>query len=157
MEIPRILTYRPARAVRFDYSRGGRQMSLCKTDRLAIGRMVAGVGGRPGAPYVARSFTCGKGGRRAFLAAATLLVAPAAAPRYVGKVSKSDKEAPELRSIAVHEWTGDLSDPKAIRLVQVSVLDGGALQDGGIYLARPEPLAVAPQVEYQLEEDGKPT
>src|ERR1700677_4784277 len=157
MEVPRILTYRPARAVRFDYSRGGRQMSLCKTDRLSIGRMVAGVGARPGAPYVARSFTYAKGGMRDLLAAITLLVVLPAAAQYVGKVSKSDKEPPELRSIAVLEWTGDLSDPKAIRLVPVSVLDGGALQDGGIYLARPEPLAVAPQVEYQLEEDGKPT
>jgi len=88
--------------------------------------------------------------------AALLAVLPAAA-QYVGKVAKTDKDTPELRSIAVVEWTGDLSDPKAIRLVPVSVLDGGALQDGGIYLARPEPLAVAPEVEYQLEEDGKPT
>jgi hypothetical protein len=72
-------------------------------------------------------------------------------------VAKPDKGAPELRSIAVLEWTGDLSSPKAIRLIPVSVLDGGELQDGGIYLARPEPLAVAPEVEYQLEEDGKPT
>jgi hypothetical protein len=89
-------------------------------------------------------------------AAALLAVLPAAA-QYVGTVAKPDKSAPELRSIAVLEWTGDLSSPKASRLVPVSVLDGGALQDGGIYLARPEPLAVAPEVEYQLEEDGKPT
>jgi hypothetical protein len=36
------------------------------------------------------------------------------------------------------------------------VLDGGTLQDGGIYLARPEPLALAGEVEYELDEDGKP-
>ncbi len=105
-------------------------MSLCKTGRVSMGRMVVG-------------------------AAALLAVLPAAA-QYVGTVAKPDKSAPELRSIAVLEWTGDLSNPKASRLVPVSVLDGGQLQDGGIYLARPEPLAVAPEVEYQLEEDGKP-
>ena len=88
---------------------------------------------------------------------AALLATLPAAGQYVGKVAKTDKDAPELRSIAVLEWTGDLTSPKAIRLVPVSVLDGGDLQDGGIYLARPEPLAVAPEVEYQLEEDGKPT
>ncbi len=89
--------------------------------------------------------------------AAALLAALPVAAQYVGTVAKPDKGVPELRSIAVLEWTGDLSNPKASRLVPVSVLDGGELQDGGIYLARPEPLAVAPEVEYQLEEDGKPT
>jgi hypothetical protein len=38
----------------------------------------------------------------------------------------------------------------------VAVLDGGELQDGGIYLARPEPLALVPEVEYELEQDGQP-
>jgi hypothetical protein len=140
-------------------------MSLCKTDRLLIGRMVVGVkiptGGITartlGAPSLARSCTCAKSGIRTFLAAAVILAALPASAQYVGKVTEQGKETPELRSIAVLEWTGDLSDPKAIRLVPVSVLDGGELQDGGIYLARPEPLAVAPEVEYQLEDDGKPT
>jgi len=140
-------------------------MSLCKTDRLLIGRMVEGVkiphgaipARTPGAQSLAGSWFSAKCGMRAFLAAAALLAALPAAAQYVGKVTQQSKEAPELRSIAVLEWTGDLSNPKAIRLVPVSVLDGGALQDGGIYLARPEPLAVAPEVEYQLEEDGKPT
>ena len=34
--------------------------------------------------------------------------------------------------------------------------DGEALQDGGIYLARPEPLSLAGEVEYELERNGKP-
>jgi hypothetical protein len=38
----------------------------------------------------------------------------------------------------------------------VTVLDGGQLQDGGIYMARPEPLALTGEVEYELEENGKP-
>ena len=92
---------------------------------------------------------------------AVLLVA-AAAPigalaQYPGQVTKSGKDAPELRAVAVLEWTGDPQHPKASRLVPVSVFDGQALQDGGIYLARPEPLALEGEVEYQLKEDGKNT
>ena len=95
-------------------------------------------------------------GRAILSAVASLLVVIPAAGQYPGQVSKDKKDIPELRSIAVLEWEGDLGKPKASRLVPVAVLDGGELQDGGIYLARPEPLAVVPQVEYQLEEDGKP-
>ena len=132
-------------------------MSLCKTDRLLTGRTVEGASFIPGAPSLAGSRADGGVARIAFLAGAAILAVLPLPAQYVGKVSKPDKESPELRSIAVLEWTGNLSNPKAIRLVPVSVLDGGELQDGGIYLARPEPLAVAPEVEYQLEEDGKPT
>jgi len=76
--------------------------------------------------------------------------------QYPGQVTKGDKETPELRSIAVLEWTGDEGKPKNSRLVPVAVLDGGELQDGTVYLARPEPLALAGGVEYELEENGKP-
>ena len=85
-----------------------------------------------------------------------LLCALPAAAQYVGQLSKSDKDKPELRSIAVLEWTGDPGKPKASRLVPVTILDGGELQDGGIYLARPQPLALAGEVEYELQQDGKP-
>ena len=54
------------------------------------------------------------------------------------------------------EWTGDGDHPKASRIVPVCVYDGKELQDGGIYLARPEPLALEGEVEYQLQQDGKP-
>jgi hypothetical protein len=117
-------------AIKFDYSRGGRQMSLRKLDGLLIGRTV--------------------------LAALALLAALPATAQYPGQVSKSDKESPELRSIAVLEWTGDQGNPTASRLVPVAVLDAGELQDGGIYLARPEPLALVPEVEYELQQDGQP-
>ena len=71
-------------------------------------------------------------------------------------MTKSSKDSPELRAIAVLEWTGDAGKPKTSRLVPVVVLDGGKLQDGGIYMARPQPLALAGGVEYELEQDGKP-
>jgi len=76
--------------------------------------------------------------------------------QYSGRVSKDKKDKPELRAIAVLEWTGDEKSPKASRLVPVAVLDGGQLQDGSVYLARPEPMAVAPEVEYELQLGGKP-
>jgi len=88
--------------------------------------------------------------------ALALAAAQPAAAQYVGQVGKGDKDTPELRSIAVLEWTGDEGKPTASRLVPVAVLDGGQLQDGGIYLARPEPLALIPEVEYELQQDGKP-
>jgi hypothetical protein len=95
-------------------------------------------------------------GRTGAALAAGLLAALPAVAQYPGQVSKNDKEKPELRSIAVLEWTGDEGEPKASRLVPVAVLDGGELQDGGIYLARPEPMAVFPEVEYELEQNGQP-
>jgi hypothetical protein len=90
------------------------------------------------------------------MAAALLLAALPACAQYPGQVAKNSKDTPELRSVAVLEWTGEAGKPKASRLVPVAVLEGGELQDGGIYLARPEPLALAPEVEYELEKDGKP-
>jgi hypothetical protein len=90
------------------------------------------------------------------LAGALLSATLPAAAQYPGQVTKNAKDSPELRAIAVLEWTGEAGKPKASRLVPVAVLDGGQLQDGGIYLARPEPLSLAGEVEYELEQDGKP-
>jgi hypothetical protein len=84
-----------------------------------------------------------------------LLVPVFALPQYPGQVTKSTKDAPELRSIAVLEWTGEAGKPKASRIVPVAVFDAGQLQDGGIYLARPEPLALAGEVEYELQRNGQ--
>jgi hypothetical protein len=93
---------------------------------------------------------------RAALAVLAFLPAFTLSGQYPGQIAKPDKGAPELRAIAVLEFTGDAGKPKASRLVPIAVLDGGELQDGGIYLARPQPLAIAGDVEYELEQDGKP-
>ena len=85
-----------------------------------------------------------------------IIAALPAFAQYPGQVTKTGKEAPELRSIAVLEWTGDAGKPKTSRLVPVAVLDGGKLEDGGIYLARPQPLALSGEVEYELQQDGRP-
>jgi hypothetical protein len=94
--------------------------------------------------------------RRSVLAAIGLLAALPVSAQYPGQVTKTGKDSPELRSIAVLEWTGDAGKPKFSRIVPVAVLDAGELRDGGIYLARPQPLALAGEVEYELEQDGKP-
>lgn len=90
----------------------------------------------------------------AFAAALLLAAAPLAA-QYPGQVTEQTKKTPELRAVAVLEWTGESGKPKMCRLVPVSIYDGDQLQDAGVYMARPQPLALDPQVEYQLKKDGK--
>lgn len=75
--------------------------------------------------------------------------------QYPGQVAKPDvDQAPELRAVAVLEWTGEAGKPKQARLVPVTVFDGAELNDGTIYLARPEPLGLASEVEYELTRTG---
>jgi hypothetical protein len=81
--------------------------------------------------------------------------------QYPGQVSRTSHDAPVLRSIAVLEWTGEPGHPKTSRLVPVAVFDGSRiegdqLQDGGIYMARPQPLALSGEVEYELQQNGHP-
>jgi hypothetical protein len=93
--------------------------------------------------------------RPAVLAAAALWTLLPAAAQYPGQVAKPAQDAPPLRAVAVLEWTGDEAHPKASRLVPVSLFDGQQLQDAGIYLARPQPLALSGEVEYELLQNGK--
>lgn len=88
-------------------------------------------------------------------AAATLCAAPAVA-QYVGQAAKPDN-TPELRAVAVLEWTGEEQHPTKSRIIPITVFDGQQLQDAGIYLAQPQPLALDREIEYQLKEDGKNT
>ena len=78
--------------------------------------------------------------------------------QYPGHIKTQEKPASTatLRSIAVLEWTGDRSHPKATRLVPVSLFDGERLQDGALYLARPVPLALDSGTEYEVETSGVP-
>lgn len=86
--------------------------------------------------------------------ATCLAVLPAFA-QYPGQVKPNAKSGPDLRAVAVIEWTGDLRHPKASRVIPISVWDGTTLQDAGIYLARPEPLALQGETEYVLQKDGR--
>ncbi|HEX4284681.1 MAG TPA: hypothetical protein VHZ28_06280 [Terracidiphilus sp.] len=84
-----------------------------------------------------------------------LFLGPCAIAQYPGQIKvDKDKEAPSLRAIAVLEWTGDLAKPKTSRLVPITVFDGEQLQDAGVYMARPAPLAVTGGVEYILQKNG---
>jgi hypothetical protein len=88
---------------------------------------------------------------------AALLFAAALAPAYAqypGHIDTKKKTAQTLRSIAVLEWTGEPGKPSASRIIPVTVYDGEAYQPGGLYLARPAPLAVETGTEYVLEQNG---
>ncbi|MDE3063566.1 MAG: hypothetical protein KGJ51_10960 [Acidobacteriota bacterium] len=93
-------------------------------------------------------------GRTVAGVAVLLGVLPALA-QYLGQVTEKTKDEPALRAVAVLEWTGPAGKPHASRLVPITIYDGEALQDAGIYLARPEPLAIYGGVEYILEKDGR--
>jgi hypothetical protein len=77
-------------------------------------------------------------------------------PGHIDPAKKDDTAAPALRATAVVEWTGDRGRPSATRLIPVSLYDGKHLQDGGLYLARPVPLALDSGTEYELESSGVP-
>ena len=78
--------------------------------------------------------------------------------QYPGHIETKQKQAATstLRSVAVLEWTGDRSRPNAMRLIPVSLFDGVRLQDAGLYLARPVPLALDSGTEYEIEGAGLP-
>jgi len=89
-------------------------------------------------------------------ASAAFVFVLAAPAQYPGQIAKPETDAPDLRAVAVFEWTGDEAHPKAARLVPICVYDGQDLNDAGIYLTHPEPLALESDVEYQLQRDGSP-
>lgn len=94
--------------------------------------------------------------KRLWITAALLAAALPSAAQYPGQVTKTEKNAPALRAVAVFEWTGDEAKPKASRLIPICIYDGQALEDADEYLARPAPIALESEVEYQLLQDGKP-
>jgi hypothetical protein len=92
----------------------------------------------------------------ALLVFAGFVFAPLARAQYPGQIAKPETNAPDLRAVAVFEWTGDEAHPKNGRLVPICVYDGQDLNDASVYLSHPEPLALESDVEYQLQHDGIP-
>ena len=86
-----------------------------------------------------------------FLLLASVLLPSAAAPAQMHKVEKPQQV---VRAVGVYEWTGDLKKPTGSRLVPVTVFIDGALQDAGVYLARPVPFALTAGNEYILQRAG---
>lgn len=77
--------------------------------------------------------------------------------QYPGHIDTSQPTGTtHLRATAVLEYTGDLTDLKANRLVPIAVWDGTQYQPGGLYLAQPAPLAVLGGTQYELESNGHP-
>ncbi len=87
------------------------------------------------------------------LAVLAVLAATAWA-QYPGRVESKKKTAPTVRAVAVLEWTGEVGKPSASRIIPISVFDGEKYQPGGLYLAKPEPLALEPGTEYVLQDAG---
>ena len=81
------------------------------------------------------------------------LAAPAGA-QYPGRLESNKKATPTVRAVAVLEWTGEMGKPSASRIIPISVFDGEQYQPGGLYLAKPQPLALEPGTEYVLEDAG---
>jgi hypothetical protein len=86
--------------------------------------------------------------------AVTLALALPTWAQYPGHIESAKKAAPTIRAIAVLEWTGEMGKPKASRIIPISVFDGEQYQPGGLYLAKPEPLALQPGTEYVLQDAG---
>ena len=87
------------------------------------------------------------------LALLVALAVPAGA-QYPGHVETNKKAAASVRAVAVLEWTGSPGKPSASRIIPISVFDGEQYQPGGLYLARPEPLALESGTEYVLQDAG---
>jgi len=139
-------------AATLDYSRFDQYRRVRKVSFRSVNRLWITVAA--GCPILAVSlfFRLGWG-------AVLLLIATAAFPaaaQYPGQITKPGDHAPSLRAVAVLEWTGDEAKPKTSRLVPICIYDGQDLQAADIYLARPFPLALTSDVEYQLLYDGRP-
>ena len=95
---------------------------------------------------------------RIFFTLSTLVVCACAAgyAQYPGHITKNTDTTPTLRATGVFEWTGDLAQPKAGRLIPLTVWDGQQYQPGGLYLAQPAPITVLTGTIYELEQAGNP-
>jgi hypothetical protein len=92
--------------------------------------------------------------RAAGILALVLAFTISAGAQYPGRMEDTKKQAPPVRAIAVLEWTGEIGKPSASRMIPISVFDGEQYQPGGLYLAKPEPLALEPGTEYVLQDAG---
>ncbi len=119
----------PIVAISLHYSRGGRQVSLRRSISLA-GKAVAGRCRRAG---------CASGDW----------------PQYPGQITKKDKTRRIARRWRCWSGPAKRASPRPAGLSPSRCLTARQLQDGGVYLARPEPMAVDGGVEYVLQKDGK--
>jgi hypothetical protein len=87
----------------------------------------------------------------ACIAALAVLAVPARLPAQMHKVSKPDQVT---RAVGVYEYVGDLTKPRAARLIPVSLFIGGHFEDAAVYMARPIPFVLDTGFRYELMEAG---
>jgi hypothetical protein len=90
---------------------------------------------------------------RAALAVAAVSLVPAAGWAQMHAVKKPETV---VRAVGVYEWTGELAKPTASRLIPVTIFIDGHLEDAGVYLARPVPMALQTGTLFELDDAGKP-
>ena len=86
-----------------------------------------------------------------FAVAGICLAVPAFAQTHYVK-----KPETVVRAVGVYEWTGDLAKPTASRLIPVTLFIDGKLEDAGVYLARPVPMALETGTVFELDLAGVP-
>ena len=84
-------------------------------------------------------------------AACLAALAVLALPAQMHKVEKPDQVT---RAVGVYEYVGDLTKPRAARLIPVSLFIGGHFEDAAVYMARPIPFALDTGLRYELMESG---
>ncbi len=94
---------------------------------------------------------CGKGRSASAVAGMLALALPIAAQMHAVK-----KPETVVRAVGVYEWTGDVAKPAASRLIPVTLFIDGNLQDAGVYLARPVPMALETGTIFELDQSGVP-
>src|SRR5580698_6073684 len=88
-----------------------------------------------------------------FLRATFLGLVLTGAPVWA-QMHKVAKPEQVVRAVGVYEWTGDLTKPKASRLIPVSIFINSKLEDAGVYVARPVPFALLTGNVYELQAAG---
>lgn len=110
---------------------------------------------QPERDYCTPRSGCGRG--RWVSIISTVSLALLAGGQVLGQTHAAKTSKPqELRAVGVLEWIGEAGKPSASRLIPVAVFTGDRYQDAGVYLARPEPLAVQRDTEYELQQGGVP-
>jgi hypothetical protein len=91
------------------------------------------------------------------MAAMCLLAATAVAQYPTRTQARAKPQAPTVRAVGVLEWIGEEGKPTASRLIPISIFINGNFQDAGLYLARPEPMALDSGTRYEIQKAGNPS
>jgi len=104
------------------------------------------------------NFFCTKFSSRRNTALALCLLATITLPAQypVSRSSEKKPAPPTIRAVGVIEWIGPEGKPTASRLIPISIFVNNHFQDAGLYLARPEPMALDSGTRYEIQQSGNP-